>query len=114
MAFALLYGAGATLVLATLLFHSSADYWLPGVIGPPIVGYGVAALCIARGDRLPFWFFRRPPGFGAGLISIIAYSSDAGVFNAYALLYVWVIVSAFYFFSWWRVRRASSPRRSVT
>lgn len=101
MAFALLYGAGATLVLATLLFHSSESYWLPGVIGPPVVAYGVAALCIARGDRLPFWLFRLLPPFGALLISLIAYSSDAGAFNAYALLYVWVIVSAFYFFTWW-------------
>ena len=101
MAFALLYGAGATLVLATFLFHSSADLLGSRLVGPPIIAYGVTALCIARGDRLPFWFFRLLPGFGALLITIIAYSSDAGAFNAYALLYVWVIVSAFYFFTWW-------------
>jgi signal transduction histidine kinase len=99
-AFALLYGAGATLVLATALLSSPTGRFLEGVVVPAIVAYGVLALLLIRSARLPLWFFRALPSFGAVLITVIAYSGGHGAFNAYALLYFWVVVSAFYFFGW--------------
>jgi signal transduction histidine kinase len=100
-AFALLFGAGGTLVLATLALPSSSDRSIPGLIAPPIAAYGVVALMLVGFDRLPLWLFRSLPGFGAVLITVVCLSGGAGAFNAYALLYFWVVVSAFYFFTWW-------------
>ena len=99
-AFALLYGAGATLVLTTALLSSPPGRFLPGVVVPPIIAYGVCAVLLVRGERLPLWFFEALPSFGAVLITVIAYSAGAGPFHAYALMYFWVVVSAFYFFGW--------------
>jgi signal transduction histidine kinase len=98
-AFALLYGAGATLVLVTLAL-SSSDRASPGLVGPPIAAYAVVLLTVVRNDRLPLWLFQALPPFGAVLISILAYSAATETFHAYALLYFWVILSAFYFFGW--------------
>jgi signal transduction histidine kinase len=98
-AFALLYGAGATLVLVTLAL-SSSDRASPGLVGPPIAAYGVVLLTVVRHDRLPLWLFRALPTFGAVLVSILAFSAATETFHAYALLYFWVILSAFYFFDW--------------
>jgi signal transduction histidine kinase len=100
-AFALLFGAGATVVLVTLALPSSSDRFLPGMLAPPVAAYGVVLLMLIGFDRLPLWLFRLLPGFGAVLITVLCLSSGAGTFNAYALLYFWVVVSAFYFFTWW-------------
>jgi signal transduction histidine kinase len=99
--FAFLFGSGATLVLVTLALPASDPRFIPGMVAPPLAAYGVVLLALIGFDRLPLWIFRALPGLGAVLITVIAYSSGSGAFNAYALLYFWVIVSAFYFFSWW-------------
>jgi signal transduction histidine kinase len=98
--FAYLYGAGATLVLATLWLASPSDRFLPGMIAPPIIAYGVVALMLLRSEQVPIRLLQALPGFGAILITVIAYSEGTGSFHAYALLYFWVILSAFYFFDW--------------
>jgi signal transduction histidine kinase len=105
-AFALLYGAGGTLVLVTVALSSSDDRFIPGMVGPALVAYGVVALTLVGLDRLPLLLFEALPGFGALLITIVAVSSDVSSFNAYALLYFWVVVSAFYFFDWKRAAPA--------
>ena len=40
--------------------------------------------------------------WGAVLVTGVALSAGTASFHAYALLYFWVVVSAFYFFSWWQ------------
>jgi signal transduction histidine kinase len=97
-AFALLYGAGATLVLVTLAL--SSDKATVGLVAPPIAAYGVVLLTLIGFDRLPLWLFTALPGFGAVLVTIIALSATTETYNAYSLLYFWVVVSAFYFFGW--------------
>jgi signal transduction histidine kinase len=96
-AFAYLYLAGGTLVLASLALPSSGRH-VAGLIGPPVAAYGVAVLMLIGFDRLPIWLFRLLPGFGAILIAIVAYSGGPGAIDAYATLYFWVVLSAFYFF----------------
>jgi signal transduction histidine kinase len=96
-AFAYLYGAGATLVLLTLALPAS-DRFIPGLVAPPIIAYGVVLLMLIGFDRLPLWLFRLLPGFGSVLISVIAYSGGPDTIVAYAMLYFWVVLSAFYFF----------------
>jgi PAS domain S-box-containing protein len=98
--FAYLFGAGATLVLLSLPFTDGSDRVLAGLIGPPVAAYGVVALMLAGFDRLPLWLFKSLPGLGAVLVSIVVYSGGAEAFDAYAMMYFWVVLSAFYFFSW--------------
>jgi signal transduction histidine kinase len=100
-AFALLYGAGATLVLATIPLASTAEF-LPGIIAPPVIAYGVVTLLALKRGALPLWFFQALPPFGAILIAVLAYSGSTPSFHVYGLLYFWVVVSAFYFFHWTR------------
>jgi signal transduction histidine kinase len=99
-AFALLYGAGATLVILSIPLASPADRFLPGIVAPPVIAYGVVALPTIRRGRLPLWLFQSLAPFGAVLITMLAYSGSTASFHVYALLYFWVIVSAFYFFHW--------------
>jgi signal transduction histidine kinase len=100
-AYAYLFGLGATLVLLTLAFPSSTDRYIPGMIAPPVAAYGVVTLMILRGRQLPRWFFPLLPMWGAVLVTGVCMSAGTSSFHAYALLYFWVVVSAFYFFSWW-------------
>jgi signal transduction histidine kinase len=99
-AFSLLYGAGATLVLATIPLANSTDRYMPGIIAPPVIAYGVVALLALRRGSLPLWFFRVLPPLGAILITTLAYSGGTPSFHVYGLLWFWVVVSAFYFFHW--------------
>jgi two-component system cell cycle sensor histidine kinase/response regulator CckA len=96
--FAYLYGAGGTLVLVTIPLLGSGERFLPGLVGVPVVAYGVVGLMLFGFDRLPVVLFRALPGFGALLVSIVAASGGADAADAYALLYFWVVLSAFYFF----------------
>jgi signal transduction histidine kinase len=101
-AYAYLFGLGGTLVLLTLLLPSDSDRFIPGMVAPPIAAYGVVALMLLRGGRLPRGFFPWLPMWGAVLVTGVAMSAGTSSFNAYALLYFWVVVSGFYFFSWWQ------------
>ena len=96
--FAYLYGAGATLVLVTIPMLGSGEGFLPGLVGPPLLAYGVVALMLLGFDRLPIALFRALPGLGAVLVSVVAASGGAAAVDAYALIYFWVVLSAFYFF----------------
>ncbi len=99
-AFALLYGAGGTLVLVTLLVPTESDRFEPGMVIPALLALGVTALMLIGQERPPLWVFQSLPTFGAVLITSVAYSGGTTTFNAYALLYLWVIISGFYFFDW--------------
>src|SRR5881396_168645 len=56
-AFAYLFGAGATLVLATLPLVDGAERFLPGLVGPALLAYAVVLLMVVRFDRLPSRLF---------------------------------------------------------
>jgi signal transduction histidine kinase len=99
-AYAYLFGLGGSLVLITLAFPSS-DPYVPGMVAPPLAAYVVAAVMIFRGSRLPRRLFPWLPMWGAVLVTGVCMSAGTSSFHAYALLYFWVVVSAFYFFSWW-------------
>ena len=96
-AFALLFGTGGTLVLVTAAL-SSTDRLRFGLAAPALAAYGVVAVMLAKPRLLSEQAFAALPAFGAVLVSMVAYSAGNSTFNAYALLYVWVILSAFYFF----------------
>jgi signal transduction histidine kinase len=101
-AYAYLFGLGGTLVLLTLLLPSDSDRFIPGMVAPPIAAYFVVGLMVLGGGRLPRGLFPWLPMWGAVLVTGVVMSAGTTSFQAYALLYFWVVVSAFYFFSWWQ------------
>ena len=97
-AFAYLYGIGATLALVSLLFPHDPDRWVPGIVAPALIAYGVATLMVVGFERIPLWLFRLLPGLGALLITSLVYSGGADAATAYATIYFWAVLSAYYFF----------------
>ena len=97
-AFAYLYGIGATLALVSLLFPHDPDRWVPGIVAPALLAYGVATLMVVGFERIPLWLFRLLPGLGALLITSLVYSGGADAATAYATIYFWAVLSAYYFF----------------
>jgi PAS domain S-box-containing protein len=97
-AFAYLYGIGATLVLLTLLLPHDPDRFALGIVAPAVIAYGVAALMVIGFERIPLWLFQLLPGLGSILITSVVYSGGADAAAAYATLYFWAVLSAFYFF----------------
>ena len=96
--FAWLFGSGATLVGITLLLPQDGARWLPGILVPIALAYGVVAACITAGERLPAWLFSVLPLGGTILVtSVVASSSGIAAFGS-SLLYFWVVLSAFFFF----------------
>src|SRR6186713_1494982 len=97
-AFAYLYGIGATLALLSLLFPHDPDRWVPGLVAPALIAYGVATLMVVGFERIPLWLFRLLPGLGALLITLLVYSGGSDAGTAYATIYFWAVLSAYYFF----------------
>src|SRR4051812_33813725 len=64
-AFAYLYGIGATLALLSLLFPHDPDRFVPGLVAPALIAYGVAAWMLIGFERIPTWVFYFLPGLGA-------------------------------------------------
>ena len=96
--FIYLYGLGGTLVLLTLALPHDPDRFLPGIVGPVVLAYGVVALLVWRFERLPPWLFRLLPAAGAALVTVVVFTGGAQTVTAYAMLYFWVAVAAFSFF----------------
>ena len=97
-AFAYLYGIGATLALLSLALPHDPDRFVPGIVAPALIAYCVAILMVVRFDRIPLWLFELLPGLGALLITSLVYSGGADAAAAYATIYFWAVLSAFYFF----------------
>ena len=96
--YAALFGCGAGLGAITLALPSQSDRAVAGILGPA-AGALVMAVILARGyDRLPGWAFRALPAFGTALISVVVFAAGPSAFSAYAMLYLWVAVSAVFFF----------------
>src|SRR5215213_3138728 len=61
--FIYLFGFGATLVLATAFFPAPNAY-VPGVVVPALLAYGVVGVLVAGFDRLPRPLFVALPPIG--------------------------------------------------
>jgi hypothetical protein len=90
---ALLFGAGATLVLITLVLPHGHDEAQLGLLIPAGLAYAVAALLLAAPSRYPPGVLNVILALGTLLIGVcVLYSSRAG--PAYAFMYVWVALYA--------------------
>ena len=65
-AFAYLYGAGATLVLVTLLLPHDPDRFVPGLVAPALIAYVVASLMLIGFERIPLVGLLVPARVGIG------------------------------------------------
>jgi diguanylate cyclase (GGDEF)-like protein len=94
--FALLYGSGGTLVLATLALPVDGR-WVPGIVTPAVLALFVVVVTLSWPDRIPILVLRLLPTSGLVLVSLVVYSGG-DAFASYASIYIWVVLSAFYFF----------------
>ena len=96
-AFAYLYGIGATVVLVSLLLPHDPDRFVPGLVAPALIAYVVSALMLIYFERIQPWVFSLLPGWGSVLITSLVISGGADAAVAYATIYFWAVLSAFYF-----------------
>jgi len=101
-AFSYLFGIGATLALLTLLLPHDPDRFVPGIVGPAVLAYTVAAVMLIGFERIPIRVFYLLPALGAALITVVVYSGGADAAAAYAGYYFWAVLAAFFFLDFWR------------
>jgi hypothetical protein len=95
--FIYLYGFGATVVLVTAA-SPAQNAFVPGVLAPCVLAFGVVALLLLGFDRLPRWVFVALPPSGTVLITVIYVSAGSNASIGYVMLYFWASFSAVYFF----------------
>ncbi len=95
--FTYLFGAGATLVLVSLLLPHSPDRDTTGLLIATLGAYLVALGFLIAFDRLPLWAFEVAPLVGTALVSLAVYFAGPQAATAYAMYYFWVALAACYF-----------------
>ena len=96
--FATLYGSGATVVTLTLaLPHSHDRSVIPMVVAVSIAYAVVAAMLVFR-ERTPHLVFQALPPLGTVLVTVVIVAGGDSSVPAYAMMYFWVVLAAFYFF----------------
>ena len=97
-AFAYLFGLGALLVaLAPALPGAQIRHvWL--VDGAATIAVVVSIAVLTAYDRTPDAVLRCLPGVGTLLVNLVLLGARPDAVEPYALLYFWVVLSAFYFF----------------
>src|SRR3954469_16824714 len=71
--FTYLFGAGATLVLLSLLFPHSPDRDTAGLLVATLAAYLMAAGFLVAWDRPPLWAFEASPALGTTVVSLAVY-----------------------------------------
>ncbi|MFY9616302.1 MAG: bifunctional diguanylate cyclase/phosphodiesterase [Candidatus Dormiibacterota bacterium] len=94
---AFLYGSGATLVLLTALTNRAPDTQMVAILGVVVVAYAVTGTLLVGRNHIPAGFYPYITLLGSALITILVYFDGADA-SAYALLYVWAALYAFYFY----------------
>jgi protein-histidine pros-kinase len=96
--FACLYGSGAILVALTLAVGAPGQHAVP-IAAIALAALVVTAVCVLARDRLPLAFFRALPLAGIVFVAVLLYAGGPAATGAYAILFFWVVVLGFYFFS---------------
>jgi diguanylate cyclase (GGDEF)-like protein len=95
--FPYLFGAGATLVLISMLLPHSPDRDAVGLLITALAAYLVALGFLIVFDRLPMWAFEATPMAGTVLVSLAIYFGGSQAATAYAMFYFWVALAACFF-----------------
>ncbi|MBV9213083.1 MAG: SpoIIE family protein phosphatase [Actinobacteria bacterium] len=95
----ILYVAGASIGTVSMAFPQPPHTNVPGLFAIYGVAYVVGAILLLGRGRLPRWSADAGLAFGTALITF-AIHFTVGRAGAYSLFYVWVSITAFYFFAW--------------
>jgi two-component system, cell cycle response regulator len=95
--FTYLFGAGATLVVISLLFPHSSDRDTTGLLITTLAAYLIAIGFLLAWDRLPLWAFEVSPLAGTIVVSLAVYFAGSQAATAYAMFYFWIALAACYF-----------------
>jgi two-component system, cell cycle response regulator len=95
--FTYLFGAGATLVVISLLFPHSPDRDTTGLLITTLAAYLIAIGFLLAWDRLPLWAFEVSPLAGTIVVSLAVYFAGSQAATAYAMFYFWIALAACYF-----------------
>jgi len=93
-----LYGAGASLVLLSVLLPHPPGASLPGLFAVAGDAYVIAALLYAFARRIPAWVLPLALGWGSTLITAVAYLSAERP-SPLVFFYLWVFLYSAYFFT---------------
>lgn len=93
-----LFGAGATLVLLTLVLPHSEDANVVGLLAIAIDAYLVTGAMFWQQERLPQWLLPLTLAWGSTLVTGVAYFS-AEAPSPLVFFYLWVFLYSSYFFS---------------
>jgi diguanylate cyclase (GGDEF)-like protein/putative nucleotidyltransferase with HDIG domain len=96
--FAYLFGAGATLLLITMLLPGAPGRLEIGLSGAAIAAYLCSGLFLLAYDRLPRVVFQAAPMLGNALVALVIVFAGGKATGPYAMYYFWVALAAFYFF----------------
>lgn len=98
---AFLYGSGATLVLISILVERSPLTQLRLALPALAIAYLVTAGLALFPELVPLRLFPYLTALGTLLIAVLAYAdgSSTSTGSAYSLLYVWVALYSFHFYS---------------
>lgn len=94
---AYLFGAGATLVVLSLLVPHGHGASVPALVAIAATAYVVTGVLALRGGTLPAWSFGAVLVFGSILIGACAWWGGEAA-HVYPLMYIWVALYGFYFF----------------
>src|SRR3954447_19668678 len=95
--FTYLFGAGATLLLLSLLFPHSPDRDTAGLLLATLAAYLVAVGFLVAWDRPPLWAFEASPALGTVVVSLAVYFGGSQAATAYAMYYLWIGLAVCYF-----------------
>ena len=96
--FSYLFGAGATMLLISMLLPGAADRSLVGISAVTVTAYLGSGLFLLAYDRLPRTVFLAAPMVGNLLIGLVIVFGGSVAISSYAMFYFWVALAAFYFF----------------
>jgi diguanylate cyclase (GGDEF)-like protein len=95
--FTYLFGAGATLVLISMLLPHSPDRDTTGLLVVMVTAYLAAIGFLSAFDRMPLWVYEASPLVGTAAVSLAVYFGGSQAATAYAMYYFWVALAACYF-----------------
>jgi diguanylate cyclase (GGDEF)-like protein len=97
---AYLYFASASLALVGVVVPHGRAASVPGLLVVVALGYGAGAALLARAPRLSQRLIPAILMFGTALVTAAVWF-DGNADSAYALLYIWIGLEAFYFLERW-------------
>lgn len=95
---AFLYGSGAAMATISLLVERSPSTRVLLAAGALAIAYAVTGALVAFPTAVPVAAFPYLTALGTLLIAVLGYA-DGAVDGAFSLLYVWVALYSFYFYS---------------